>query len=201
MGLIIVLHIQRDRDRLGESHMNKMNYRIALQSKKMLMSGLIRLMETYDFSMITVTQICQEAELSRRTFYRLYNTREEILDEYISTLAEEFICMVADTAPRHYTEVAAIYFEFWKLHEIFLNLLKKNNMLEIIYRISGEIAPVVFEKVKPDMKIDDMTRAYLLSYSLGGLNGMLIRWVEEGMELSSEQVKTILDRALRIAVI
>ncbi len=201
MGLIIVLHIQRDRDRLGESHMNKMNYRIALQSKKMLMSGLIRLMETYDFSMITVTQICQEAELSRRTFYRLYNTREEILDEYISTLEEEFICMVADTAPRHYTEVAAIYFEFWKLHEIFLNLLKKNNMLEIIYRISGEIAPVVFEKVKPDMKIDDMTRAYLLSYSLGGLNGMLIRWVEEGMELSSEQVKTILDRALRIAVI
>jgi len=181
--------------------MNKMNYRIALQSKKMLMSGLIRLMETYDFSMITVTQICQEAELSRRTFYRLYNTREEILNEYMSTLAEEFICMVADTAPRHYTEVAAIYFEFWTQHEIFLNLLKKNNMLEIIYRISGEIAPVVFEKVKPDMKIDDMTRSYLLSYSLGGLNGMLIRWVEEGMELSSEQVKTILDRALRIAVI
>lgn len=201
MGLIIVLQIQKNRDRLEENHMNKMNYRIALQSKKMLMNGLIKLMETYDFSVITVTQICQEAGLSRRTFYRLYNTREDILDEYMSTLAEEFICMVADTVPHHYSEVAAIYFEFWKQHEIFLNLLKKNKMLEIIYRISGEIAPVVFQKVKPDMKLDDMTLSYSLSYSLGGLNGMLIRWVEEGMKLSSEQIKSILEDALQIAMI
>lgn len=201
MVFIIVLQIHKNRDRLGENDMNKMNYRIALQSKKMLMNGLIKLMETYDFSMITVTQICQEAGLSRRTFYRLYNTREDILDEYMSTLAEEFICMVADTTPHHYTEVAAIYFEFWKQHEIFLNLLKKNKMIEIIYRISGKTAPVVFQKVKPDMKLDDLTLSYSLSYSLGGLNGMLIRWVEEGMKLSSEQVKTILDGALYIAVI
>lgn len=201
MVLVIVLQIHGNRDRLGENHMNKMNYRIALQSRKMLMDGLIKLMGTYEFSMITVTQICQEAGLSRRTFYRLYNTREDILNEYMSTLAEEFFCMVADKAPHHYTEVAVIYFEFWKQHEIFLNLLKKNKMLELIYRISGEIAPVVFQDVKPDMKLDDMTLSYLLSYSLGGLNGLLIRWVDEGMKLSSEQIKTILEGALQIAVI
>ena len=181
--------------------MNKMNYRIALQSRTMLMDGLIKLMETYDFSMITVTQICQEAGLSRRTFYRLYNTREDVLDEYMSTLAEDFIHMVADVSPHHYTEVAAVYFEFWKQHGNFLNLLKKNKMLEIIYRLSGEIAPVIFQKVKPDMKLDDLTLSYSLSYSLGGLNGMLIRWVEEGMRLSSEQIKSILEGTLQIAVI
>lgn len=181
--------------------MNRMNYRIALQSKRMLMNGLIKLMETYDFSMITVTQICQESGLSRRTFYRLYNTREEIIDEYMSTLADEFIHMLAVASPRHYTEVAAVYFEFWKQHEIFLNLLKKNNMLERIYHISGEIAPAVFQKVKPDIELNDMTRSYCLSYSLGGLNGMLIKWVDDGMKLSSEQIKTILDGALHIALI
>ncbi len=201
MVLIIVLQIHGNRDRLGENYMNKMNYRIALQSRTMLMDGLIKLMETYDFSMITVTQICQEAGLSRRTFYRLYNTREDVLDEYMSTLAEDFIHMVADVSPHHYTEVAAVYFEFWKQHGNFLNLLKKNKMLEIIYRLSGEIAPVIFQKVKPDMKLDDLTLSYSLSYSLGGLNGMLIRWVEEGMRLSSEQIKSILEGTLQIAVI
>jgi len=201
MAFIIVLQIQRNRDRLGEYHMNKMNYRIALQSKRMLMDGLIKLMETYDFSMITVTQICQEAGLSRRTFYRLYNTREDILDGYMSMLAGGFIHMVTETSPHHYTEVAALYFEFWKQHEIFLNLLKKNKMLEIIYRISGEIAPAVFQKVKPDIELNVMTRSYCLSYSLGGLNGMLIRWVEDGMKLSPEQIKSILDGTLHIALI
>ena len=181
--------------------MNKMNYRIALQSKRMLMDGLIKLMETYDFSIITVTQICQEAGLSRRTFYRLYNTREDILNGYMSTLAEEFIHMVAEVSPCHYTEVAAVYFEFWKQHETFLNLLKKNNLLDIIYRISGDLAPVVFQKVKPDMELEGMALSYSLYYSLGGLNGMLIRWVEEGMKLSSGQIKAILSDTLRIALI
>ncbi|RDU23666.1 TetR/AcrR family transcriptional regulator [Anaerosacchariphilus polymeriproducens] len=105
--------------------MNKMNYRIALQSKKMLTNGLIKLMETNDYSMITVTQICQEAELSRRTFYRLFETKEEILNEHMALLAEEFMNMVTEAAPRHYIEVATIYFEFWKQHEVFLKLLKK----------------------------------------------------------------------------
>lgn len=201
MAFIIVLQIQRNRDRLGAYHMNKMNYRIALQSKRMLMDGLIKLMETYDFSIITVTQICQEAGLSRRTFYRLYNTREDILDGYMSMLAGEFIHMVTKASPRHYTEVAALYFEFWKQHETFLNLLKKNKMLDIIYRISGDIAPVVFQIVKPDMELEDMERSYSLSYSLGGLNGMLIRWVEDGMKLTSGQIKAILNGALHIALI
>lgn len=181
--------------------MNKMNYRIALQSKRMLMDGLIKLMEMYDFSIITVTQICQEAGLSRRTFYRLYDTREDILDGYMSMLAEEFIHIVAEASPCHYTEVAAIYFEFWKQHQTFLNLLKKNKMLDIIYRISKDIAPVVFHKVKPDMELEDMALSYSLSYSLGGLNGMLIRWVEDGMTISSGQIKAILNDALRIALI
>lgn len=82
-----------------------------------------------------------------------------------------------------------------------MNLLKKNKMLDIIYRISKDIAPVVFHKVKPDMELEDMALSYSLSYSLGGLNGMLIRWVEDGMTISSGQIKAILNDALRIALI
>ena len=109
--------------------------------------------------------------------------------------------MVTEASPHHYMEVAALYFEFWKHHETFLNLLKKNKMLDIIYRISGDIAPVVFLNVKPDMGLEDMARSYSLSYSLGGLNGMLIRWGEDGMKLTSGQIKAILNGAHHIALI
>ncbi|WMJ90342.1 TetR/AcrR family transcriptional regulator [Anaerocolumna sp. MB42-C2] len=181
--------------------MNRMNYRIALQSKKMLTDGLLKLMETNDYLMITVTQICQEAELSRRTFYRLYETKEDIIKEYMHSLTEDFMNTVAEAIPLHYTEVAMMYFEFWKQHEVFLKLLKKNKMLDLIYRIEGEMAPLLFRKVKPEVNLDDETLLLLLAYSLGGLNGMLIQWVEAGMKMSSDQLKTHLDRALRIALI
>jgi AcrR family transcriptional regulator len=181
--------------------MNKLNYRIALQSKIMLTEGLIKLMETNDYSLITVTQICQEAKLSRRTFYRLYETKEDILQEHMIFLAKEFMDMVTKAAPKHYTEVAMIYFEFWKQHVDFLNLLKKSNMLEIIHGTAKDIAPVIFQIVMPDVRIDATVLSFSLAYSLGGLNGILIRWIEGGMEMSSDQLKTILEGALRIAMI
>lgn len=180
--------------------MNNMNYKIALQSKKMLTDGLLKLMITNDFSTITVTQICQEANLSRRTFYRLYKSKEDILSEYLFLLAEEFKSIVSEAVPKHYIEVAAIYFSFWKQHEDFLNLLKKNKMLEVIYNTAREMAPSVFKTVKPNTQLDVDALSFALSYSLGGLNGMLIQWVEDGMRLSSDQLVAILKQTLKIAV-
>lgn len=177
-----------------------MNYKIALQSKKMLTNGLLELMITNDFSTITVTQICQEANLSRRTFYRLYESKEDILSEYLVFLAEEFKSTVIEAVPKHYIEVAAIYFSFWKQHEDFLNLLKKNKMLEVINSTAREMAPAVFEMVKPNMQSNVDVLSFALSYSLGGLNGMLIKWVEDGMRLSSDQLATILKQTLHIAI-
>ncbi len=105
--------------------MNKMNYRIALQSKKMLTNALIRLMATDDYSKITITQICKEADLSRRTFYRLYKTKEDILNEYMDLLTTSFMEKIKESKPKHYPEVATVYFSFCREHMDFLKLLKK----------------------------------------------------------------------------
>lgn len=48
--------------------------------------ALLLIMKQYDFSDITITQITQETQLSRKTFYRLYHTNEEVLDDYFQNL-------------------------------------------------------------------------------------------------------------------
>lgn len=133
------------------------------------------------------------------TFYRLYESKEDIVSEYLTSLAEEFKSLVLEAVPKHYIEVAEIYFSFWKQHEDFLKLLKRNNMLEVIYRTAREMAPAVFKMVKPDTQPNVDVLSFALSYSLGGLNGMLIEWVEDGMRLSSDQLATILNQTLQIA--
>ena len=180
--------------------MNNTNRKIALQSKRMLTDGLLQLMKATDFSTITVTQICQEADLSRRTFYRLYESKEDLLNEYLVSLAEDFKNTVADDSPKNYIEVAMIYFSFWKQHQNFLNLLKRNNLIELMYSTASEMAPIVFQMVKPNIKAEADLLSFAMSYSLGGLNGMLIQWVEDGMKLSSDQLATILEQTLQIAL-
>lgn len=180
--------------------MNRMNYKIALQSKKMLTDALFRLIETGDYSQITVTQICQEADLSRRTFYRLYKTKEDILHEYMDLLTEQFKNMVAKTAPMHYLEVAEAYFDFWNQHTDFLKLLRKNKLLDILYKTVRDRAPSVFHMVKPGIQANETVLAFALSYSLGGLNGMLIQWVEDDMCIPPNQMAAILKQTLKIAI-
>lgn len=179
--------------------MNKMNYRITLQSRMMFCAALLRLMELGNYSLITVTQLCQEADLSRRTFYRLYKTKEDVLSEYMLTLTEQFIYVVTEAKLRHYQEVAVAYFEFWKEHSDFLKVLKENELLDMFNSIVGKAAPTVFQIVKPEIRTNDTVLAFALSYSIGGLNGMLKKWVEEDMNLSPEQLTSIMEQALSIA--
>ena len=55
--------------------MNQTNGKIAEQSKQKIVKALLHVMEQYDFKEITVTQIAQEAQLSRKTFYRLFSVK------------------------------------------------------------------------------------------------------------------------------
>lgn len=181
--------------------MNKMNYRIALQSKKMLTDALIKLMATDDYSKITITQICKEADLSRRTFYRLYKTKEDILNEYMALLTTSFLEKIKESKPKHYPEVAAVYFSFWQEHIDFLKLLKRNMLLDTLYNMAKKVAPSIFQIVKPTIKSNEKILEFALSYSIGGLYGMLIRWVEGDMKPSPEELTDILKQTINIAAL
>lgn len=179
--------------------MNNMNHRITLQSRMMFSNALRRLIEVEDYSHITVKQLCLEADLSRRTFYRLYKTKGDVLSEYMLTLTEQFRNVVTETNLKHYSEVAEAYFDFWKQHADFLYLLNRNELLDMLNSSAGNAALSVFQIVKPDIETNDTVLAFALSYSIGGLNGMLKRWIEENMTLSPEQLTDILEQALHIA--
>ena len=53
--------------------MNNTNGLIAEQSKKKIAKAMLKVMNTYDYKEITVTQITQEARISRKTCVRLYS--------------------------------------------------------------------------------------------------------------------------------
>ena len=63
----------------SQTDMNRTNSKIAEQSKKKISKALLTIMKQYDFKEITITQISQEAKLSRKTFYRLFSSKEDVL--------------------------------------------------------------------------------------------------------------------------
>ena len=59
--------------------MNTTNGKIAEQSKKKIANALLVTLERYDYKEITITQLAGEANLSRKTFYRLFADKDDVL--------------------------------------------------------------------------------------------------------------------------
>lgn len=168
--------------------MNTTNGKIAEQSRKALTEALLTVMKQYDFKEITVTQIAQEAHLSRKTFYRLFTDKEEILDCYLKDIVTSFYSLVEKKQIHHYWEVVQLYFDFWLERKPLLDLLKKNNLLFLFYEISNKYSMQVFCLVRSQKVADQFTGTlpYLLAYAVGGMTSMLLKWAEDDMKTPSE---------------
>ena len=66
----------------------KENQRIVI-SKRMLRESLLRLLRTKELSEINITELCREAEINRATFYKYYNTPQDVLSDIAMELIKE----------------------------------------------------------------------------------------------------------------
>ena len=179
--------------------MNNTNGKIAEQSRKKLTKGFLELMKTYPYSDITVTQISQEAKLSRKTFYRLYKGKDEILLRYINYLNTEFLSEVHTKELHHYWDTILLYFEYWKKHSEFLLLLKQNELLYLLMQKSYESTFSVLAITKPyRLNVEeDPCLVYGMAFSMGGVSHMLMKWIEEGMSIEPKIIVDYLHYGLQ----
>ena len=52
--------------------------------------ALLKLMQSKNFSEITVSELCKTAELSRGTFYRYYTNTNDLLQDYIQEIFNNY---------------------------------------------------------------------------------------------------------------
>lgn len=167
--------------------MNTTNGKIAEQSKEKFLKALLVVMEQYDFREITITQLAQEAGLSRKTFYRLFKGKEELIDFFFEHLYKEFLVQIKSRQLHHYWDVVQCYFDFCEERKELLSLLKRNHLLAPLFEGSYKYSFQVFEYVRSKETADIYSSflPYLLAYSIGGMYSMLLKWVESDMNIPS----------------
>ncbi|XCY66705.1 helix-turn-helix domain-containing protein [Streptococcus iniae] len=70
--------------------MKEVKNSIAMKSRQELIQALLRLMKNNNYQLITVSEISDEAQLSRRTFYRIYDSKNDILEDIFYQLSEDY---------------------------------------------------------------------------------------------------------------
>ena len=75
---------------------NKPDGRRVRMTKMLLKNALIDIMKEKSIHLISIKEICEEADVNRSTFYRHYNTQYDLYDEIIDDIAKDIGAIYKD---------------------------------------------------------------------------------------------------------
>lgn len=150
--------------------------------------AVLSLSNTYLFKEMTITQLAQEAGMSRKSFYRIYHTKENLLNDCLKELVEEKVkllrkAIINSTSSNKFESSIRAYFSFWQSKQRFLRFIVENHLeLEFNDALLAGTSVLLDNELEGfsifDEQDDDL---YTLVYVQGGLNTLLFRWYCDGM--------------------
>lgn len=163
----------------------------AQQSQQWIIRALLDMMEKTDYHKIRVSEICRKADLDRRTFYRNFHSKDDVLEQYIRLLGEEYITKYATIVdPSSYT-AAEFFFEFWRQYLHFIRNIKKCGLSDFIFQKFEK-----FTKEHTQLLImnDDkkLPMEYVFAFQNGGFWNVMMTWVDNDARLSPDEMASII---------
>lgn len=164
------------------------------RTQKCIIDALLKLMEEDNFEEITITQIAQEAEIARRTFYLNYKTKSEVLASYIKFLYDDFAEETQIDKERTWKSDVTNFFLYWRHHGDILLLLEKSNQFPILLsefeNILSNSKEFDFSLLITD-KFPVKKKEYIVVTVAAGLWGILEKWSKNSFAESAEEIAEI----------
>ena len=161
----------------------------ALRSPELICRAMCSLMAEFPFEEITITRICQEAGVGRKTFYRNYERKEDVLEQMIAYLRDEYereLLLVP------LEEAVRFHFTFLSRQIEFLKLMHSTGQIALVNARFSELQP----KVMPKWSDDEREDAYRSAVVVAGTEAIVRKWAERGFRESVEELVQMHQAAL-----
>lgn len=165
--------------------------------QRCLYEALIKLMRKKTFTEISISELCQEAGVSRMTYYRSYSVKEDILKQHLEECFGRFLVQLETTTSMSFYGVSVRFFEFWQGEEIdFLKALIDSDLAVNLMDMFYEYLEVIYKSLDLKNKVPGFAKSFLA----GGLYKMLIDWVKDGARTPIEEMAEFLERGSLVLV-
>ena len=146
----------------------------SLDSQQKIYKSLRRLLQTKPLSEITVTDISEDCDISRSTFYRNFNNVMEILEIFFDYYYDRYL------KKRVYEENQLMFFlDYWKRHRDLVYILRK--------QAPGVILDVISKYINPNMTKEEK------KIKIDLFSSIISTWTASTIETSLDMEKTVRD--------
>lgn len=148
--------------------------------KECIVQSLVSLMKEKEFKDISITEITKKAGVSRMAYYRNYNFKEDILNDYMTTLIEDYKSKREENKDNPYLLILNA-FEFFKNNKDFVLALEKSNLSNVIQNKINDYMVIFYPKA-----ITNTEARYKLYILSGALYNTCKMWLINGLKEDSK---------------
>ena len=141
--------------------------------------ALIELLETQEFSYISVKSICEKAGVNRSTFYLHYENTSDLLAETLQYILDSF------------TSCFVPYLEYIKKNRRIYQAAFENKAYETDKKYSG-LYTYILEPILGRFGFAEKDRKYVSAFYIRGITGIVNEWVEDGCKEAVSEMASLI---------
>ncbi|MEO1768900.1 MULTISPECIES: TetR/AcrR family transcriptional regulator [Enterococcus] len=171
-------------------------------SKNQILVSLIDNMRNQEFEKISIKEIVDQAEVSRKTFYRNFDSKIEVLVLEVDAIVAAYISRINEATNLSFETVVLLVFSTAEEHALFIELLVRNNLLYLLTDRLYEEILLIYEKKKAEIfeQFGEMTIANTLLFSFGGFEKYIKQWIKETPRKTPLQVQEDFKRIIELFI-
>ena len=152
--------------------------------KKQITKALIDLMKKKKIADISISEICDKAEVGRASFYRNFDSKEEVVERHIDILIGEWAQGVDnDPSANIYNFFQSLFQHFQKNSGFYKSLYRQNLSFLILNSIRKRLG------INSDI---DASALYARAFNAYGIFGWIDVWFSNGMKETPEELNSII---------
>lgn len=164
------------------------------RQQRLLAQSLLATMQATPYGEICVTQLCEKAQLSRKTFYRLFGCKDDVLYVLIDHALTDFVHFQPTDVPILCGPEGDLhrFFGYWQTQKPLLDALYTNRQIPLLTeRMLALVAQEHWDELYHFRHTDPEKREEHLVFFTSGLLGVLISWYLSGFRKSPAQMARV----------
>ncbi len=161
-------------------------------AKECITTALIELMKVKKYSEISVTDIAEKSGMSRMTYYRNYQSKDDIIIQYINGVASDIHELILRTG------VNSDVYTYYKM--LFENLGIHSDVVLVAY--NANLGNLILDAINENMLMTyppsgkSPFKAYKRHYYAGAFYNILVEWLKAGKKESPAELAEFICRMM-----
>ena len=158
------------------------------RTKKNISLALYALLLRKPYEEISVSDICRKANVSRVSFYHYYDKKDDILVQFSDERFAEFFDDFTKLDNLTFEDLIVEMFRFLKKNSRQLTILRYAQKENILLEQFHSYGRYIFSHTLTANLLKDKDNPFLIPFLVGGLFQVIMRWLDEGMVSSPEEI-------------